>query len=62
MLHSPYGMSRLSVVCRLFVTLLHPKQRLSGNIFAAFTSLGTWTVCIKMFGKKCKGALGDRAS
>jgi len=45
---------RLSSVCRLSVTLLHPRHRLElfGNIFALPNSSGTHTVYIKTLGKK----------
>jgi len=42
-------------VCRLpSVTLLHATQRveLFGNIFAPSNSPGTYTLCIKILGKK----------
>jgi len=44
------------------VTLLHLPQRLQhfDKIFAPLDSLGTRTVCIKIF-KKIKEVLGDRA-
>jgi len=48
---------RLSVVC-LSVMLLRPthshRVELFGNNFVPSTSLGTWTVCIKILGKKLK--------
>jgi len=51
-------------VCRLSVTLLHPRHRVEifGNIFAPPNTSRTRTVCIKILGKKFEGVRGDRAS
>ena len=56
--HSAWAWAiRLSSVCRLFVTLLHTRQKLElfGNIFAPPNSSRTRTVCTKIFGKNSKG-------
>jgi len=49
-----YGMSRPSVVFRLYsVVLLRSAERVEilGNIFAPSNSLGTWAICIKILEK-----------
>jgi len=45
---------RPSVVCRLSVTLLHPRQRIElfGNIIAPSNCARTGTVCIKILGDR----------
>ena len=57
-------MSRLSVVCRLSVTLLHPMHKLElfGNIFAQHNSSGTQAVCTNVFGGGFEMVLGEHAS
>ena len=49
-----------SVICRLSVTLIHPRYRLElfGNIFAPSNSLGTLTVCVTNLNKNLKGFWG----
>jgi len=48
-------------VCRLSVTLLHPRQRLElfGNIFLPPNSSWTWTVCFTILGKTTRGSRGS---
>jgi len=60
-LRSAYGMSRPSVVCLSFVTLVHATQivELFGNIFASSNSPGTRTHCIKNFAKILRGFRGS---
>jgi len=59
-----FGMMREPSLCRLSVMLVHATQRveLFGNIFAPSNSPGTWTLCIKILGKKIKGVLADHES
>jgi len=51
------ALSRQSVICRLSVTLLHPRYILErfGNICALPNSSGTRAVCVKILGKNSKG-------